>query len=126
MLLGPGCMPYGGVVSMVGCLGIGSGDTSRATYHSFGCFTRIRASASRHDLRQEPYAVVPHVRICAGGGEQSSSLPRPMHKPLLDVLLHFCRAWWVELILRRALSLLRKQTPDVARPAKVDNHAITP
>ena len=36
-----------------------------------------RASASRHDSRQEPYAVVPHVRICAGGGEQSSSLPRP-------------------------------------------------
>src|SRR5450631_3019092 len=25
---------------------------------------------------QEPYAVVPHVRICAGGGEQSPSLPR--------------------------------------------------
>jgi hypothetical protein len=24
--------------------------------------------ASRHDPRQEPYAVVPHVRICAGGG----------------------------------------------------------
>lgn len=21
-----------------------------------------------HDLRQEPYAVVPHVRICGGGG----------------------------------------------------------
>lgn len=36
-----------------------------------------RTSASRHDSRQEPYAVVPHVRICAGGGEQSPSLPRP-------------------------------------------------
>ncbi len=31
----------------------------------------------RHDLRQEPYAVVPHVRICAGGGGQPPSLPRP-------------------------------------------------
>ena len=27
--------------------------------------------------RQEPYAGKPHVRICAGGGEQSPSLPRP-------------------------------------------------
>ena len=26
------------------------------------------AMHSRHHLRQEPYAVVPHVRICAGGG----------------------------------------------------------
>ena len=29
------------------------------------------------DLRQEPDAGKPHVRICAGGEEQSSSLPRP-------------------------------------------------
>jgi hypothetical protein len=27
----------------------------------------IQTSASRHDSRQEPYAVIPHVRICAGG-----------------------------------------------------------
>jgi Reverse transcriptase (RNA-dependent DNA polymerase) len=27
-----------------------------------------RTRASRHDSRQEPYAVVLHVRICAGGG----------------------------------------------------------
>ena len=31
----------------------------------------------RHDLRQEPYAVVPHVRICAGGAGQPASLPQP-------------------------------------------------
>jgi len=31
----------------------------------------------RQDLRQEPYAVVPHVRICAGGGRQLPSLPPP-------------------------------------------------
>ena len=30
----------------------------------------------RHDLRQEPYAVTLHVRICAGGGQQWPSLPR--------------------------------------------------
>ena len=29
------------------------------------------------DLRQEPGAGKPHARICAGGEEQSSSLPRP-------------------------------------------------
>ena len=26
-------------------------------------------AVDRQDPRQEPYAVVPHVRICAGGGE---------------------------------------------------------
>jgi hypothetical protein len=31
----------------------------------------------RYYPRQEPYAVVPHVRVCAGGCEQSQSLPRP-------------------------------------------------
>lgn len=36
-----------------------------------------RRCASRHDPRQEPYAVVPLVRICAGGGGQPPSLPRP-------------------------------------------------
>jgi hypothetical protein len=29
------------------------------------------------DLRQEPGAGKPHAGICAGGGEQSPSLPRP-------------------------------------------------
>src|SRR5258708_36865115 len=29
------------------------------------------------DLRQEPGAGKPHARICAGGEEKSSSLPRP-------------------------------------------------
>ncbi len=32
--------------------------------------------------RQEPYAVIPHVRIYAGGAEQSASLPRPTPAPL--------------------------------------------
>jgi hypothetical protein len=27
-------------------------------------------SLRRHDPRQEPYALVAHVRICAGGGQQ--------------------------------------------------------
>jgi hypothetical protein len=31
----------------------------------------------RHYLRQEPYAVAPHVRIWAGGAGQPASLPRP-------------------------------------------------
>src|SRR5262244_3125333 len=30
------------------------------------------------DPRQEPDAGKPHVRICAGGEEKSSSLPRPI------------------------------------------------
>lgn len=52
---------------------------SIATFRGYGSSTHIRINASRHDSRQEPYAVVPHVRICAGGGEQSPSLPRPVH-----------------------------------------------
>jgi hypothetical protein len=34
------------------------------------------APCARHNLRQEPYAGNPLVRICAGGTEQSVSLPR--------------------------------------------------
>ena len=33
----------------------------------------------RQDLRQEPYAVTPPVRIRAGGGGQPSSLPHPKY-----------------------------------------------
>jgi hypothetical protein len=33
----------------------------------------------RHDLRQEPYAVIPPVRICAGGAGKPASLPQPFH-----------------------------------------------
>jgi len=32
-------------------------------------------------LWQEPYAVIPLVRICAGGGPKGSSLPRPLNLP---------------------------------------------
>jgi hypothetical protein len=42
----------------------------------------------RHHLRQEPDAGNPLVRICAGGTEQSVSLPRP---PLLEPSLHVSR-----------------------------------
>jgi hypothetical protein len=34
------------------------------------------AGVRRHDPRQEPGAVVPLAGICAGGGEQSPSVPR--------------------------------------------------
>lgn len=37
-----------------------------------------RFAASRPPLRQEPYAVIPQVRICAGGAGQPASLPRPL------------------------------------------------
>jgi hypothetical protein len=49
--------------------------------HRSGTSSVPERAPSRHDLRQEPYAVVPHVRICAGGGEQSPSLPRPTPPP---------------------------------------------
>jgi hypothetical protein len=56
-----------------------SASASSATFHRSVFFILTPTRASRHDSRQEPYAVVPHVRICAGGGEQSPSLPR-LHK----------------------------------------------
>src|SRR5439155_12531968 len=49
----------------------------------FGSATRgavsahIRSLANRQNLRQEPDAVTPHVRICGGGTQQCVSLLRP-------------------------------------------------
>ena len=65
---------------------------------------RIRKVAVTHP-RWEPYAGKPHVRICAGGGEQSPSLPRTVHcctcsRQLLGTKrtrrpLHKMSAFWV-------------------------------
>ena len=41
----------------------------------------------RQNLRQEPYEVIPHVRICAGGVGQPTFLPRPEKKWEKYVLL---------------------------------------
>lgn len=73
-----GCMRFGGGVSVDGCPGHGSQCWSIATFRRHGYSLRIRINASRHDSRQEPYAVVPHVRICAGG---AGSNPRPYRDP---------------------------------------------
>ena len=40
-------------------------------------------SSVRHNPRQEPDAVLPHVRICAGGGPKGPSLPRLFYKLIL-------------------------------------------
>jgi hypothetical protein len=37
---------------------------------------RRAAAPRRHHPRQEPYAGIPLVRICAGGAQQRASLPR--------------------------------------------------
>jgi hypothetical protein len=36
-----------------------------------------RCTLRRSYPREEPYAVIPLVRICAGGGQRCSSLPQP-------------------------------------------------
>jgi hypothetical protein len=41
-------------------------NTSR---HAGFCIPIRRSDSLRHNLRQEPYAVALHVRICAGGGQ---------------------------------------------------------
>ena len=42
--------------------------------------TLIRRSVFSIDLRQEPYEVILHVRICAGDGQQWPFLPRPLDR----------------------------------------------
>ena len=46
---------------------------------AYSALERVRQAVERvaSYLRQEPYEVVPHVRICAGGAGQPASLPRP-------------------------------------------------
>ncbi|SOY76756.1 hypothetical protein CBM2633_P50008 [Cupriavidus taiwanensis] len=62
-------MPSGDVGNMGECPGRDSSDGSRHMYRQFAFYTLTQHSASsRHDSRQEPYAVALHVRICAGGG----------------------------------------------------------
>jgi len=58
----------------------GTGDERNAwqddTYHALTFSTLTQTTAFTPDSRQEPYEVVLHVRICAGGGWKQPSLPR--------------------------------------------------
>src|SRR6516162_155854 len=75
-----GGMLYCGVVNGTGSTGLVSIDSPVSTSrHAEFCIPIRRSASSRHDLRQEPYAVALHVRICAGGGQQWPSLPRPVN-----------------------------------------------
>ena len=49
--------------------------------------------------RQEPYAVIPLVRICAGGGQRWPSLPRPHFSSRRPVRPAYCG--WARLQLAR-------------------------
>jgi hypothetical protein len=76
-----GGMPCRAEVNGTGSTGLDSIVSPVSTSRHAGFCIPIRKSVSlRHDLRQEPYAVAPHVRICAGGGQQWPSLPRPVQK----------------------------------------------
>jgi hypothetical protein len=44
-----------------------------------------RTTVPRHHPRQEPGALAAPAGICAGGGEQSPSLPRPVLRPCQQV-----------------------------------------
>src|SRR5882672_4020589 len=80
-----GGMPCCAEVNDTGSTGLVSIASPVSTSRHAGCCIPIRRSASlRHDLRQEPYAVTLHVRICAGGGQQWPSLPRPRKPPAED------------------------------------------
>src|SRR6516165_1789566 len=69
-----------GEASAIGSGGIDSTGSPLALYRTRESCIPTRSSGSmRHNLRQEPYAVVPLVRICAGGGGQLPSLPQPLN-----------------------------------------------
>ena len=53
----------------------------------------VRA-VSRQYLWQEPYAVVLQVRICAEGGGQLPSLPRPAYVAMLAFVLLFAYGFY--------------------------------
>src|SRR6266852_9125383 len=63
------------------CRGPACSACSGAGYLWNESVTPILPYACRHDLRQEPDEAIPQVRICAGGAEQSASLPRPVIRP---------------------------------------------
>ena len=64
-----GGTPCFGGASGTGCPGSASSGSLTATYRTVGSSILTRRSGfMRHNLRQEPYAVIPLVRICAGGG----------------------------------------------------------
>ena len=65
-----GGMPCCDEVNGTGSTGPGSIASPVSTSRHAGfCIPIRRSASSRHDLRQEPYAVTLHVRICAGGGQ---------------------------------------------------------
>src|SRR5215468_3582753 len=74
---GPGIARCAVAAKKVMCLGNACSVRSDA-----GCLRSVSVIpippyAYRHDPRQEPDEVILHVRIRAGGAEQSASLPRP-------------------------------------------------
>ena len=62
-----------------------------------------RLAVRRHDPRWEPGALAAHAGICAGGGEQSPSLPRLLKfQGLINTLLFVDIAWRILVPLRRS------------------------
>lgn len=90
--------------SAADCHGLGSVVWYANTYHRAGSFIPPLRAVLRQNLRQEPYAVMLHVRICAGGGRQLPSLPRPA-VPSAD----FAAAYTIR---------VGENTPAPARPAR--------
>ena len=60
---------YSGGARGIGCSGSAIIGSPFTTYRTVEGFILIRRSGfMRHDLKQDPYALLPHVRIYAGGG----------------------------------------------------------
>src|SRR5262249_19316848 len=74
------CM--GCVIEPRNILVAGGGDfLNGRTQHGQDRYATTASAMERPNPRWEPYAGKLHVRICAGGGEQSPSLPRPKRNP---------------------------------------------
>src|SRR5260370_40960819 len=66
--------------------------------------------------REEPYAVIPLVRICAGGGQRCSFLPQPMLRDNLAGSSRRC-CWGAEVRLSRSSQNRHR----IGRPSCLEN-----
>ncbi len=62
-----GCVSFGVAVNAVTGHGYACNRLRDDTFHDLASFIHIQMSDFAPDLRQAPYEVILHVRICAGG-----------------------------------------------------------
>ena len=86
-----------------------------------------RRAVGRHDPRWEPGALAAHAGICAGGGEQSPSLPRQWtFQSLTNYMNVVDVAWKILSSLWRSPPPRSSHTPDLRAPGVAGSCSRTP